>query len=123
MDIHVYSTSDEEYKRYLDEFTKIDIFKVGETYGLPYGILVPKGWQNLWVTGRAVSVDVKVHGSVRDQPGCYILGQAAGTAAAQSIKTGQPANKIDTRVLVESLRADGAYLPQKELSAQMTRNV
>jgi ribulose 1,5-bisphosphate synthetase/thiazole synthase len=122
VDIHVYDTSDEEYERYLTEFTKIDIFKKGENYGLPYGMLVPKGWKNLWAAGRCISADVKVQGSVRDQPGCYILGQAAGTAAAQSIKTGQAANNLDTEQLVKTLRNNGAFLPQEKLTSKMSRN-
>jgi len=51
-------------------------------------MLVPKGWKNIWAAGRCISADVKVQGSIREQPGCYLLGQAAGTAAAQSVKTG-----------------------------------
>ena len=121
IDIHVYNTSDEEYKRYWNEFKERDVFQKGENYGLPYGMLVPKGWENLWAAGRCISADVKVQGSVRVQQSCYILGQAAGTAAAQSVKTGQPANKIDTSLLVRTLRENGAFLPQKELSKEMTR--
>jgi len=49
------------------------------------------------------------------------MGQAAGTAAVQSIRTGQPANELDTAQLVKSLRAAGATLPQKNLSKKMTR--
>ena len=122
VDIHVYDTSDKQYKRYVDEFRKRDIFEKGENYGLPYGMLVPKGWRNLWVAGRCVSADVKVQGSVRVQQGCYILGQAAGTAAAQSVRTGQAANNIDTSQLVKTLRDNGAFLPQKELTTEMTRS-
>lgn len=121
IDIHVYDTSDEEYKRYLDEFKERDVFQKGENYGLPYGMLVPKGWKNLWAAGRCISADVKVQGSVRVQQSCYILGQAAGTAAVQSIKTGQPANNLDTSELVKTLRKNGAFLPQKELSKEMTK--
>jgi ribulose 1,5-bisphosphate synthetase/thiazole synthase len=122
VDIHVYDTSDEQYERYITEFTKRDIFQKGENYGLPYGILVPKGWKNLWAAGRCISADVKVQGSVRDQPGCYILGQAAGTAAALSVKTGQTGNNINTEQLVKTLRDNGAFLPQKNLTSKMTRN-
>ncbi len=121
IDIHVYDTSDEQYERFLNEWNTIDIFRKGENYGLPYGMLVPKGWKNLWAAGRCISADVKVQGSVRDQPGCYILGQAAGTAAAQSIKTGEHANDLDTSLLVKTLRENGAFLPQIELSKKMTR--
>ena len=69
----------------------MDKLKHGENYGIPYGVLVPKGWSNLWVAGRCASSDVKVHGAIRDQPACSMMGQAAGTAAVQSIRTGQPA--------------------------------
>ncbi len=122
VDIHVYDTSDEQYERYISEFERRDIFQKGENYGLPYGMLVPKGWRNLWAAGRCISADVKVQGSIRDQPGCYILGQAAGTAAVQSIKTGQPANNIETEQLVKTLRNNGAFLPQEKLTSKMTMN-
>jgi hypothetical protein len=121
IDIHVYDLTPEEYKRYHDEYTKLDKPKRGESYGLPYGILVPKGWTNLWVAGRCNSSDVKVNGAIRDQPACSMMGQAAGTAAVQSLRTGQPACGLDTAKLVETLRAHGAYLPQPELSKTMTR--
>jgi hypothetical protein len=51
-----------------------------------------------------------------------MMGQAAGTAAIQSIETGQPANGIDTETLISTLRKNGAVLPQKKLSKDMTRN-
>jgi len=121
IDIHVYDLTPDEYKRYHDEYTKLDLPKRGESYGLPYGILVPKGWTNLWVAGRCNSSDVKVNGAIRDQPACSMMGQAAGTAAVQSLATGQPACDLDTAKLVETLRANGAYLPQTELRKTMTR--
>ena len=122
VDIHVYDLTPEEYKRYYDSYVKRDRLKVGETYGLPYGILVPRGWQNLWATGRTVSADVEVQGAIRDQPACYMLGEAAGCAAVQSIKTGQPACDLDTVELVRTLRSRGGYLPQASEPEKMTRN-
>ena len=100
-----------------------DVYEVGEgdCLGVPYGILVPKGWSNLWVAGRCHSSDTKVHGSIRAQSAAYMMGQAAATAAVQSIRTGQPACDLDTEALVETLRAAGAYLPQQTLSKTMTR--
>jgi hypothetical protein len=50
-----------------------------------------------------------------------MMGQASGTAAVQSIHTGQPACDLDTWTLVETLRGQGAYLPQEKLSRAMTR--
>jgi hypothetical protein len=121
VDIHPYDLSPEEYKRYYEEFTALDKLKRGENYGIPYGILVPKGWTNLWVGGRCTSADIKVNGAIRDQPACSMLGQAAGTAAVQSIRTGQPACDLNTATLVETLRKAGANLPQQTLSKKMTR--
>jgi hypothetical protein len=97
-------------------------YKVGEFYGIPYGALVPKGWKNLWVAGRSISTDVKMHGSTRTQPAAIGMGQAAGAAAVQSIRTRKPAGEIDTEVLVATLRKAGAYLPQTTTSKTMTRN-
>lgn len=121
VDIHVHDCSDEQWERYKNEFLTMDRTAVGEYYGLPYGILVPAGWENLWVAGRCNSSDVKLHGAIRDQPACFMMGQAAGTAAVQHMRTGQPACDLDTAALVETLRSNGAYLPQETLSTKMTR--
>ena len=129
VDIHIQDTSDDEWKRfreesgrYLEKGRGSAEYETGEYHGIPYGILVPKGgWHNFWVAGRCSSSDVKVHGAIRVQPACSMMGQAAGTAAVQSIKTGQPANDLDTEMLVQTLRDAGAYLPQATLSKKMTK--
>ena len=122
VDIHVYDCSEEEWARHTGEFLETDRPGPGEYYGIPYGILVPKGWQNLWVAGRCNSSDIKVHGAIRDQPACFMMGQAAGIAAVQSMSTGEPACDLDTSELVQTLRRAGAYLPQGSLSSKMTRD-
>ena len=121
VDIHVYDASDEQWERYTQEFLKLDRPAKGESYGIPYGILVPKGMRNLWVAGRCNSSDIKVHGSLRGQPTCLMMGQAVGTAAVQSIRTGEPACDLNVKTLVESLRKQNVYLPQRETTEKMTR--
>jgi len=129
IDIHPYNASKEEWDRHSSESGYANSqgeevssqYTTGEYYGIPYGIIVPKGWKNFWVAGRCASTDVRVQGSVRVQPACSMMGQAAGTAAVQSIKTGQPANDLDTEMLVKTLREAGANLPQETLSKKMTR--
>lgn len=121
MDNHPKDTSDKEYQRFLKDFEGFHGLGEGDCLGIPYGILVPKGWENLWVAGRCHSSDSKVHGSIRAQSAAYMMGQASATAAVQSIRTGQPACDLDTEQLVTTLRAAGAYLPQKKLSKTMTR--
>ena len=120
-DVHPTDTSKAEYERFMKDFHGKDNLGRGDCVGIPYSILVPRGSQNLWVAGRCHSSDTKVHGSIRAQSAAYMMGQAVGTAAAQSIRTGQPACDLDTAVLVQQLRADGAYLPQEGLSSRMTR--
>lgn len=122
VDIHPYDTSVGEWTRFNEEKDKTARLNPGEYFGIPYGILVPRGWSNLWVAGRCASSDVKVHGSIRVQPAASMMGQAAGTAAAQSLRTGQPAYDLDTEALIATLRANNAYLPQQSLSKTMTRN-
>jgi hypothetical protein len=95
--------------------------KPGESVRLPYGMTVPKGWKNLWVAGRCASMDLQVHGAFRVQPAVVMMGQAAGTAAVQSVRTKRPAAEIDTEALVATLRKAGAYLPQSKTSKTMTR--
>lgn len=121
VDIHPYDTSEAEYERFMKEKDLKLRLNAGEYFGIPYGILVPKGWANLWVAGRCASSDVRVHGSIRVQPSCSMMGQAAGAAAVQSIRRHQPACSLDTEQLVATLRQQGAKLPQKELSSFMTK--
>lgn len=121
VDIHVYDCTEEEYQRYYEEFNRLDRYGPGEYYGVPYGVLVPEGAQNLWVAGRCVSTDVKVQGSLRVQPAASMMGQAAGVAAVQAIRKGCTCTQVDTAELVETLRSQGANLPQETLSHTMTR--
>jgi len=111
VDIHVHDDSPEEYERFLSEFEGSGRLDEGECFGIPYRILVPKGWQNLWVAGRCNSSDVEVHGSIRVMPAAAMMGQAAGTAAVQALEAGETATELDTATLVMTLREQGAHLP------------
>jgi len=122
IDLHVRNTSEEEYKRFSSAFFDNEPFQDGEYYGIPYGTLVPKGAQNLWVAGRSLSCDTLTHAAQRSQIYCILYGQAAGTAAVQAISTGQTACHLNTKTLIESLRAQNCILPQEELSETMTKN-
>lgn len=110
-----------EFTRIHKELKETGKLKDGEYFGIPYSIILPKGWKNLWVAGRCNSSDVTVHGSIRTQPAASMMVQAAGIAAVQSIGKKMPAYDIDTEKLVMSSRKNGAYLPQQELSKEMTR--
>ncbi len=121
VDIHMYDCERSTYDAMMEEKNVSGRLGVGESFGLPYGILVPKGFVNLWVAGRHASSDVKVQGSIRVMPACGMMGQAAGAAAVQAMQTGQAANALNTHTLVETLRGQGAILPQAATSPAMTR--
>jgi hypothetical protein len=120
-DVHSTNSSKEEFERFMRDMHGSGKLPRGKSLGIPYSILVPKGWENLWIAGRCHSSDTKVHGSIRSQSAAFLMGQASATAAVQSMRTGQPACDLDTLELVESLRAAGSYLPQTTLSRTMTR--
>jgi hypothetical protein len=122
VDIHPYDCSDEEWERFNNQAFDEMRLGEGESFGIPYGVIVPKGWQNLWVAGRCVSSDVPVQGSIRVMPSAAMMGEAAGTAAVQSTETHRPAGALDTAQLIETLRQQGGYLPQQTLSRTMTRS-
>lgn len=121
VDIHVKDCSPGEYQRFVEEMEKSGRLGRGECFGIPYGILVPRGWENLWVAGRCNSSDERVHGSIRVMPAASMMGQAAGVAAWQALQTGRTACTLDTEQLVRTLRGQNANLPQETLSRQMTR--
>ncbi len=83
----------------------------GESYGIPYRVLVPQGTENLFVAGRCVSTDRYVNGSIRVMPGCFITGQAAGMAASMAAEMGVDTHLVPVGDLQARLRAAGAYLP------------
>ncbi len=120
-DVHSTNNTKEEFERFMKDMHGATKLERGRCVGIPYSILVPKEWENLWVAGRCHSSETKVHGSIRAQSAAFMMGQAAGTAAVQSIRSGQPACDLDTLALVETLRANGSYLPQEQLSRNMTR--
>lgn len=82
----------------------------GESYGIPYRSLVAKGLVNLLVAGRCIGTDQYMQASVRVIPGCYITGQAAGLAAALSVRNGGEVRAVDTPALQSAIRSFGGFL-------------
>lgn len=81
----------------------------GESYGIPYRILLPRGVENLLTCGRCVSCDRNVMASIRVIPGCYITGQGAGMAAALAAAAGISPREVDPAGLRAELRKIGAF--------------
>ena len=81
----------------------------GKYYGVPYRSLVPVQIDGLLVAGRCLSADSTAAGAVRVMPPCMAMGQAAGTAAALSLKEGCSVRNLDAAKLKEALKRDKVY--------------
>jgi hypothetical protein len=77
---------------------------------IPYRSLIAPGHPNLLVAGRAFSADAVASASVRVQASVMGLGQAAGVAAALSVKSRVSVAGIDTAALREILVKYGTNL-------------
>ncbi len=83
----------------------------GGWYDLPYGMIIPRGYKNLFVVGRAASSDREANASARVFGPCSVMGQAAGAAAAMYLKNGQSdLRDMDIPALRMRLEADGAII-------------
>lgn len=97
-------------------------YQPGESHGIPYRCLTPKGLRNVLVAGRSISCDRPVQGSIRVMPVCLAMGEAAGLAAALAQRSPNPdVHAVDTDHLRQRLIEEGAWLPEPILSeAQAT---
>jgi hypothetical protein len=87
--------------------------KIPESRGfnqLPYRMTVPVGLDNLWVAGRCASMSHEAQSAARVTGACFVMGQAAGTAAHLALKSNVDASSIDIPALQSRLEADGAWL-------------
>jgi len=75
---------------------------------LPWRMLVPRTVDNLLVAGRCASMTHEGQSAARASGGCFVMGQAAGTAAAAL--GGASFAEVDVPALQKKLVADGADL-------------
>jgi hypothetical protein len=77
---------------------------------LPYRMLVPRGFSNLLVAGRCASMTHEGQSAARVSGGCFVMGQAAGTAAHLSLAGNAACADIAVDKLQAALESGGAYL-------------
>ncbi len=80
------------------------------SYGIPYRCLLPRDVEHLLVAGRCLSASHEAHASARVMGTCMGMGQAAGTAAALSVKHGVAPRELDTGLLQKTLEEQGAII-------------
>ncbi len=81
-----------------------------DPYEIPYRCLVPRSVDGLLVAGRPISTTHRAHGSTRVPGTSLATGHAAGVAAAIAARGGIAPRKVDTSILQQSLREQGAIL-------------
>jgi hypothetical protein len=81
-----------------------------QTYDVPYGTLVARGRDELWVAGRCFSATHDAHASCRSMAQTMAMGQAAGTAAALSVQQDCSAREVNVAQLQRRLTEAGAVL-------------
>ncbi|MGG5822017.1 FAD-dependent oxidoreductase [Falsiroseomonas sp. HW251] len=77
---------------------------------LGFAALLPRGVANLLVAGRCASATAIGQSSIRVTGPCYVMGQAAGTAAAMAVRAGVPVAGLDIAALQRRLVEEGAFL-------------
>ena len=82
-------------------------------YDIPFRSLVPVKIENLLVAGRCLSADFPGQSGARLILCCTNMGQAAGTAAALSLRKNIPPRQVDRQDLQRQLIADGVNLGQQ----------
>jgi hypothetical protein len=77
---------------------------------LPYRMLSLPGFDNLLVAGRCASMTHEGQSAARVSGPCFVMGQAAGTAAHLSLAGNSSCADINIDTLQATLEGDGAYL-------------
>ncbi len=83
----------------------------GDTYyQIPYRCLVPSDLEQVLVTGRCISTTHEAQGSTRVMGPGIATGQAAGTAAALSVRGARSPRQVNVSELQSELEREGALL-------------
>lgn len=77
---------------------------------LPYRMLTPQGVDNLLVAGRCASMTHEGQSAARVSGACFVMGEAAGTAAALALSGNTPPRDIDVAKLQTQLKRQGAFV-------------
>ena len=98
------------FPEFIDGYGLLIIPTTGRYFHVPYRAMLPRGVNNLIVTGRTIGGDKVSHAAVRNMMCCAVAGQGAGAAAAISVKTGRDFAHIDIVAVQTELRRQGARI-------------
>ncbi len=107
MDIHDMS---EDEKRQLESFKNEHILAGQRYFEVPFRSCIPKGVENLLVTGRCISADFEAQSAMRIQQVCRALGEGCGHAAYIAITKNQKLRELDGKEVRNLMRQNGAMM-------------
>jgi hypothetical protein len=98
------------FPEFIDGYGILILPTTGRYFHLPYRTLLPKGVKNLICAGRITGGDKVSHAATRNMMCCAVTGQAAGTAAALSVKYNDSFEGLSVPALQTELKRQGARL-------------
>src|SRR3712207_5435885 len=76
----------------------------------PFRMLLPRGLDNLLVAGRCASMTHMGQSAARVSGACFVMGEAAGEAAAMVASGNGTCRDVEVRALQQRLAKNGAFL-------------
>jgi hypothetical protein len=98
------------YPEFIDGYGILILPTTGRYMQVPYRSMLPKGIDNLLVTGRAIGGDKVSHAAVRNMACCAVAGQGAGVAAALSLKSNRSLAEVDLTAVQAELTRQGVRI-------------
>jgi hypothetical protein len=95
------------YPEFIDGYGVLVLPTTGRYMHVPYRAMVPKRVERLLVTGRAVGGDRIAHAATRNMACCAVAGQGAGVAAAVSVRSRRPLDRVDIGAVQRELERQG----------------
>ena len=100
---------DHHHKKNLKAPQHLDFYPV-PSFNIPLGALIPQNVNGLIIAEKSISVSNVVNGTTRLQAIALLIGQAAGTLAAQSVQQNLDAQNIPVRKVQLGLLNSNAYI-------------
>jgi hypothetical protein len=98
------------YPEFIDGYGILILPTTGRYMQIPYRSMLPKGIDNLLVTGRAIGGDKVSHAATRNMACCAVAGQGAGVAAALSLKSNRGLADVDLAAVQAELTRQGVRI-------------
>jgi hypothetical protein len=98
------------YPEFIDGYGILILPTTGRYLHLPYRALLPKKVRHLLVAGRCIGGDRISHAATRNMSCCAVVGQAAGAAAAVSVRSGRDFCEVDVANVQAEVQRQGVRI-------------